>query len=184
MYGLVNKAIEDLISREHGAECWESVIRKAGIDDAGFVSMDSYDDGLTYGLVGAASDVLDVPAADLLEAFGRYWILYTAREGYGELIDLSGGSFAEFLENLDNLHTRVGLSFPELRPPSFSCEQVGDHSYHLTYRSERDGLAPMVIGLVRGLADKFGLQVTISHPHKRGEQGNKHDVFAIEVASD
>jgi hypothetical protein len=183
MYGLVNKAIEDLISREHGTDTWERVMQRAGVDDAGFVSMDSYPDELTYGLVGAASNELGVPVDDLLEAFGRYWILYTGREGYGELLDLSGATFGEFLENLDNLHTRVGLSFPDLRPPSFSCVTVGDGRYELRYRSGRDGLAPMVVGLVKGLADKFGLDVTMRHEVRRGRDGD-HDMFVIEAKPD
>ena len=118
--------------------------------------------------------------ADLLQAFGEFWILYTAREGYGELLDMSGQSFEEFLENLDNLHTRVGLSFPGLMPPSFHCEKTGENRFLLHYVSNRDGLAPMVIGLVRGLARMFEIEVSIGHEKQRNN-GSDHDVFAIEV---
>jgi hypothetical protein len=182
MYGLVNKAIEDLVLREHGPEAWARIADRAGFEDAGFISMDAYPDAVTYGLVSAASIELDVPPEQLLEAFGHFWILYTAREGYGELLDLSGRSFEEFLFNLDNLHTRLGLSMPDLRPPSFECEKLDGKTFRLHYRSERQGLTPMVVGLIRGLADKFGLAIDLRiEADRRG--GADHDVFLIELRS-
>lgn len=183
MYGLVNKAIEDLVLRDHGADAWAKIVDQAGFEDAGFISMDSYPDQLTYQLVAAASKELALPAAELLEAFGHFWILYTAREGYGELLNLSGRSFEEFLFNLDNLHTRLGLSMPELRPPSFECEKLDDSNFRLHYRSEREGLTPMVVGLIRGLADKFGLEVAIRLDVERGQGPDvDHDEFLIEIS--
>jgi len=182
MYGLVNKAIEDLVLRDHGPEAWAKIVDQAGFEDAGFISMDSYPDDLTYQLVGAASQELGVAADQLLESFGHFWILYTAREGYGELLDLSGRSFEEFLFNLDNLHTRLGLSMPALRPPSFECEKLDEKTYRLHYRSEREGLTPMVVGLIKGLADKFGHGVAIRLDVERGQTPDAdHDEFLIEL---
>lgn len=191
MYGLVNKAIQDLVLSEHGAEVWGEIVRTADVgenlrkalsEDVGFVRMDSYPDGVTFGLVKTASEVLGVPASDLLEAFGRYWIRYTAREGYGELLELSGGSLHEFLSNLDNLHTRVGLSLPDLQPPSFECREVGPGRFELYYRSSRDGLAPMVVGLVKGLAERFSVEVEVRQTGQ-GTGPGEADIFAIEVRS-
>lgn len=42
MYGLVNKAVEDLVSTRFGAETWTKVREKAGVGVGGFVSMDPY----------------------------------------------------------------------------------------------------------------------------------------------
>ena len=83
MYGLVNRAIEDLIVENHGTEVWGQICAKAGLPREPFISMDSYSDAVTYKLVGAVSEVLDIPAEQVLEAFGRYWTLYTAEKGYG-----------------------------------------------------------------------------------------------------
>lgn len=179
MYGLVNKAIEDLVTQGHGAETWQRIVERAGVELAGFISMEQYPDQLTYGLVGAASEELGVPAAELLEAFGKFWVLYTGTEGYGEFLDMSGSTFEEFLGNLDNLHMRVGLSFPELEPPSFRCEKLGPGRYHLRYYSKRQGLVPMVIGLVKGLAERFGLEVDVRLAQARSAERD-HDLFVIE----
>ena len=178
MYGLVNQAVEDLIRAEHGEATWQAIKGRAGVDAPAFISMSPYPDAVTYRLVGAASEVLAVPVPALLEAFGEYWILYTARKGYGHLLTLAGTSFPEFVQQLDQLHAHVALSFTELRPPTFWCTEVGERSLRLHYRSSREGLAPMVIGLLRGLGTMFDTAVTVTHVASPG-QGADHDEFQI-----
>lgn len=179
MYGLVNKAIEDLVRRNHGDEAWERIRRRAGAEDSVFIGMRAYPDKVTYDLVAAASAELGVDADALLEDFGEHWVLYTAAEGYGELLALGGSSLREFLLHLDELHTRVGLTFPELRPPSFHCTDLQEGSLRLHYQSERPGLAPMVVGLLRGLGRRFDTDVDVRRVARR-EDGAPHDEFLVE----
>lgn len=179
MYGLVNKAVEELVCTRFGAAAWAKIRERAGLEVGGFMSMDPYPDSVTYKMVFAASEVLGIAVPALLEAFGEYWMYYTAREGYGQLISLFGSSLGEFLGNLDNMHTRVGLSFPELHPPSFVLHELGGDHYTLEYHSTREGLAPMVLGLLRGLAKIFGESVEVVHTHQRESLG--YDVFDLEV---
>ena len=113
----------------------------------------------------------------MLEAFGEFWIRYTAKEGYGEMFSMFGGSFGEFLHSLDALHTHIGLSFSQLQPPTFSCEDLGEGRYLLSYFSRREGLAPMMLGLLKGLAAVFGKTVEIQQVKARAEVG--HDEFHI-----
>ena len=79
MYGLVNKAVVDLVVNKFGEDTWVAIKKKAGVDHDLFVSMDAYPDDITYRLVGAASEVLGIPPAAVLEAFGEWWVLYTGR---------------------------------------------------------------------------------------------------------
>ena len=178
MYGLVNKGIKDLIEKEHGEDVWIRVARAAGYDKATFLSMNVYDDALTFRLVAAASEQLGVAQEDLLETFGEYWIQYTAAEGYGALMDLFGKSLHEFLDNLDNMHARLGLSMQELQPPHFRFDQLEEGKYLLHYESSRNGLAPMVVGLLRGLAERFDTEVAVTH--RQPDEHIDHDVFVIE----
>ena len=178
MYGLVNKAIEGLVRQEAGDAAWEEIKRKAGVNVDYFVSMNPYPDEISYNLVGAASEVLQMPAEEVLRLFGEYWILYTAREGYGHLLAMSGNNLKEFLMNLDNLHTQVGLNFPQLLPPSFRCTEVAENTLILDYFSERAGLAPMVIGLLQGLGKMMKTSVEIQHTQHRTENG-RPDQFVI-----
>jgi hypothetical protein len=115
-----------------------------------------------------------------MEAFGEYWILYTADEGYGELMELSGDTLTEFLNNLNMLHQRINNIMPELRPPDFSTRAETVNSIELEYRSHREGLSPMVIGLLKGLCRKFGKDnYTVCQVEKKSDNSNC-DVFRIE----
>lgn len=178
MYGLVNKAVEQMVCHQFGEATWEAIKAEAGVDVDAFISMEGYPDEITYRLVNAASIVLAIPAVQVLEAFGEYWVKYTASEGYGDLMRLAGATLPEFLQNLDNLHARVGLTFTHLNPPSFRCSDETDESLRLHYYSSREGLAHLVIGLLRGLGERFSTTVAVSHTSQRGEQGD-HDEFVV-----
>ena len=178
MYGLVNKAIEEMVCTHFDRATWERIQVRSGLDGDPFLAMQQYPDHVTYQLVDSASDTLHLDHATILREFGRYWMLYTSNEGYGELIKLTGESFREFLQNLDMLHARVGLSYPELRPPSFQCVDAADGSLHLHYYSDRAGLAPMVSGLIEGLAERFAMRVSVDLIASR-DQGDDHEIFRI-----
>ncbi len=178
MYGLVNKAIKDLIVTNHGTEKWAEICSLSNFEDAEFVSIYSYPDSLTYDLVKNASRVLKADAGAILEAFGEYWILYTADEGYGDLMNLSGSNFPEFLGNLDMLHSRISNLMPQLQPPQFSTRNVTDNSVELEYRSKRDGLVPMLLGLIRGLGKRFDMEVSVKQIEEKSSEDGAH-VFLI-----
>jgi len=180
MYGLVNKAIEDLVVSLTGEETWLEIVRRAGIDVVTFVSLDSYPDEYTHRLVTAASEVLDLPPHEVLERFGEHWVRYTGREGYGHLLAAYGTDVATFLGNLDALHSRVIMIMPELRPPSFRIVEDGPGRFLVHYHSTRTGLAPMVTGLLRGIGSLFDVQLSVERRERR-EDGADHDVFAVTI---
>ena len=163
-----------------GQDTWQKVRDKAQLEEEVFSSLDPYPDEITYNLVAAASEILGAPAEDLLEAFGEYWILYTAQEGYGDMMQMFGISFPEFLANLDNMHGHIAVTMPDLRPPSFQCDDHGDGRYTLHYRSERAGFSPMILGLLRGLGQRFGVGVQVTQiGHK--SKGGDHDQVSIQL---
>lgn len=172
MYGLVNRAVEGLVRTRFGEATWIRICEKAGVDPGGFVAMDTYDDAVTYKLVGAASETLELSPEAVLEAFGEYWTVYTIEEGYGDLVAMMGNSLNEFLDNLDAMHERIGDAMPDLVPPSFRREPLEDGASILHYFSEREGLSPMVVGLIRGLAKRFDTSVEIKRmePGETGQQ--------------
>jgi len=178
MYGLVNKAIAEMVCQQFGEDLWQQIKQKAELNVDVFLSMDAYPDDVTHRLVQAASAVLGISASDVMQAFGEYWVKYTAQEGYGEMLEMSGDTLPEFLENLDNMHARVGVSFPQLQPPSFECTHMNEDSLNLHYQSTREGLTPMVIGLVKGLGERFNTEVTVSQIQSR-EDGAHHDEFIV-----
>ena len=161
MYGLVNKAIEGLVIKNHGEDTWEKIKAAANVDCDLFVSNESYDDAVTYNLVTAASEVLAAPADQILEAFGQYWITDVASESYGYMMNAAGTTLSEFMQSLPNFHTRVAMIFPNLRPPRFEIADLEAHGLKLHYHSHRPGLQPFVVGLMKGLGQRYGNDVAV-----------------------
>lgn len=178
MYGMVNKAVEEMVVSQHGEPTWERIKAKAGIDVDVFMSNEGYPDDITYALVAAASEVLGTPAGKILEAFGEHWILHTAQEGYGALLRAGGKTLPEFLLNLPNFHTRVAMIFPNLQPPSFRCSEVTANTLKLHYHTHRPGMTGFVVGLIRGLGKMYRTPVSVELTDTR-TQGADHDVFHI-----
>jgi len=57
MYGMVNKAVEDMVCMQLGESVWEEIKSCAGVDIDVFMSNEAYSDEMTFQLVGAASEV-------------------------------------------------------------------------------------------------------------------------------
>ena len=178
MYGLVNQALEEHILLHWGDARWAEIKRRAGVTHDVFLTHEAYPDEMTAALITATAEALGVGTAQILEGFGEHWVLVTAQRGYGGLLASTGSTLLEFLVNLPNLHTRVTLVFPRLRPPEFRVSDVTPGSLRLTYASHREGLAPFVVGILRGLGTSFGQVLTIEHVTRRAD-GAAEEVFAI-----
>ena len=114
--------------------------------------------------------------------FGEHWIVSTARDGYGDLMDAAGKTLPEFLQNLPNFHSRVVLIFPHLQPPKFVCTDVQSESLTLHYYSHRAGLTAMVLGMMRGLGKMFDTPVSAELVVSKAN-GADHDEFLVRWGS-
>lgn len=179
MYGLVNKAIKDLIVENFTIQAWDAVCEKANVANTDFVSMQTYPDSVTYSLVSAASDVLKMPPDAILYEFGKYWILYTAKEGYGDLMNLFGTDLKTCLINLNSMHARMGMSMPELTAPRFVVTEKSKDVFFVEYHSKRPGLCPMVKGLLEGLVEKFNENAKVDYTENSDGKANK--IFKIQL---
>ncbi len=182
MYGLVNRALQQLVCTHCGDATWDEVRARAGVQEEVFMRMDSYPDELTHRLVAAAAEVLQRPAEELLKEFGRYWMKYTMVEGYGALLSDLGPTLHSALAALDGMHARVTLLYPALKPPMFRVTGMTDKGMRLHYHSDRAGFAPMIIGLVEGLGERYGVRVEVTHAVAKGGE-HDHDRFDIRLLS-
>lgn len=178
MYGIVNKAIEDLIVHNYGEAQWETIKDLAGVDIDFFLSHEPYDDDITYKLAGAASEVLGKTVDEILFIFGEWWVLRTGTEKYGGLMSAGGKNLAEFLVNLPMFHNRIMLLYPKLTPPEFRVSDETDNSILVHYYSKRQGLKAFVHGLLNGLATFFKTNATITLIESR-DNGNDHEIFEV-----
>ena len=178
MYGIVNKAIEDLVKANFGDEKWDSVKERSGVDIDYFISNEPYDDDITYRLAGAVSEEMEMPVSDVLHAFGEWWILKTGKEKYGGLMQAGGNNLKEFLVNLPLFHNRIMLMYPKLTPPEFKVSDVEENSIHVHYFSEREGLQEFVRGLLSGLAKMYDVSADIELVQSR-DDGENHEIFKV-----
>jgi hypothetical protein len=178
MYGLVNRAVQELVTKNHGEDVWLRIRKQANVDAPSFLRLTQYPDEVTYALVGAASAELGVPASDLLREFGRSWIGFAMREGYQEMFRVSGKDLRSFLANLDNLHARLSMTFVGMDAPSFVVKDQGPDEMQVHYYSSRPGLAPFVQGLLEGLGPVFRCEVQATIESTRAD-GHDHDTFHV-----
>lgn len=177
MYGLVNRAVQELVIKFSDQSTWELVKQAAGVDVPKFLSMEPYPDEMTYALAGAACAKLEMPLDQFLMALGRHWILFMANEGYRALLDSAGTDLCGFLGHLDVMHGHLALSLPELNLPTVTLEESDrENTVLLHYYSDRSGLAPMVIGLLEGLSERFHEPCQILHLGAEGD----HEVFELQ----
>jgi Haem-NO-binding len=178
MYGIINKAIEDLIKEKFGEEKWDSVLKRSGIDIDFFVGNEAYDDDITFKLAIAASEETGLSLHDVLIAFGEWWVVCTCKQKYGGLMESGGASLREFLKNLPVFHNRIMLIYPKLTPPEFRVSDITENSIHVHYFSTRTGLQEFVRGLLRGLGTLYKTPVDIELFQTR-DRGDDHEVFKV-----
>ena len=179
MYGIVNKAIGDLVIHNFGKDKWEIILEKSNIDVDFFISNEPYDDDITYKLAGATSEVLGITVGEVLNSFGEWWILKTGVEKYGGLMAAGGKNLREFIINLPMFHNRIMLLYPKLTPPEFKVTNVTDNSADVHYFSKREGLQEFVRGLLSGLGKMYKTEVNIVLVQSRDE-GSDHEIFRVQ----
>ena len=178
MYGIVNKAIEDLVTVNFGAEKWSLIKERSGIDIDFFLSNEPYDDDITFKLAIAVSEEMKMSVGDVLVAFGEWWVIKTTKEKYPGLMDSGGETLKDFLINLPNFHNRVMLIYPKLTPPEFKVTDITEEGLHLHYFSKREGLQEFVRGLIQGLGKMYDTPLKLNLIQTR-DDGDSHEIFKI-----
>lgn len=161
MYGLLNAALKEFVADKYGGDAWDIIAQRAGVANIQFNKMDPYPDELTYKLFGEIASATSRSVDALLDDFGEHWVAYTAAQGYGPMFDIAGDSLPDFLLSLNELHVRVGRSFPKLVPPSFRFDRMNPYTLRMHYLSQRQGLCPMIPGLLRGLSMRFETPIQV-----------------------
>jgi hypothetical protein len=178
MYGIINKAIQELVTDNYGEEKWQKILALSAIEEDFFISNEPYDDDITFKLAQAVSLEMNINIKDVLIAFGEWWVVKTTKDKYGTLMESAGATLKEFLINLPNFHNRVMLIYPKLTPPEFKVSNLSDSSLHLHYISSREGLQEFVRGLIQGLGILFNTPVTIDLIESR-DNGSSNEIFKI-----
>ncbi len=178
MYGIVNKAIEELVVSLSGEAGWHKVCALADVEPFSFITLERYDDALTFKLVEACAQVLGISPHEVLVHFGRHWSVYTGKQGYSHMFKMLGDDLFTFLRNLPQLHDHVSMIFPDMLMPQFESTQDGERRMEVIYRSSRVGFASMVQGLLEGMADVYRQPAVVTQLQSTAK-GDGIDLFEV-----
>lgn len=63
---------------------------------------------------------------------------------YESIMTRSGQNFVDFVKNLDHMHQRIRVTFPNYNPPSFRVKVLAPGQLQVDYYSDRAGLLPLL----------------------------------------
>lgn len=145
----------------------------------GFLLFESYDDASLLSMIGKAIETTQLEPADLLIAFGEYWVLEAAPKHFGAFLSLTGNDIHVFMSNLNTVHDRASALFPGYTPPSFRISGTLENGdLKIYYSSKRDGFDSFVMGALQGICKRFDISGTVK-PDGHLESGES--VFAMDL---
>jgi hypothetical protein len=181
MYGLIHRAMQQMVIDSHGALAWKAIETEQGIGPAELISLSTFEDALTIRLLTAVSDMRDEPIEDTLRVFGRYWVSFVSKDSYGTILDFTGRDLATLLRNLNRMHQTVQVTMPDAVVPNFTLLEESADGLLVEYRSARSGMQPMVLGLLEGLVAKFALTAQVEQISAHGGTGQFRINFVRET---
>ena len=160
MKGIVMNILAEMVETQLGLEEWNTVLDEA--DESGiYTSTAIYDDERLLNLVGILSQRNNIPASDLVFAFGQF-MFPAFYKRYPQLID-GHANMLDFLESLDSvIHVEVVKLYPGAITPGFEPDRRSQDQLFLKYESDRN-LCRLAEGLIDGAASHFGHDYTIAH---------------------
>jgi len=178
MKGIIFNAVEEAVTELHGADTWDELLERAGLDGA-YTALGNYPDDELFTLVGAASALTEQATDDVLRILGRHALPILAAQ-VEELVDRDGHVF-DFLASVhDIIHVEVRKLSPGATPPDLVAERLADDVLRLSYRSSR-GLSALAEGLIVGAGDLFDQPIEVKvQPH---EDGPQTAVFEVRLVS-
>jgi hypothetical protein len=168
MKGIVFNLLEQVVVDAHGEDAWEDLLDDASLEGV-YTSLGSYADEDLLSLVGAASEMLDLPADDIVRWFGRSSIPHFA-ERYPQLFEPHERT-RSFVLTLNNIiHPEVRKLYPGATVPDFEFDASSPDGLVMGYDSPRK-MCAFAEGLLHGAADHFGEVAEIEQPEcmKRGD---------------
>lgn len=182
MHGLINRSLQAFLGDTFGAALWAEVAQRSGLAQVlgpdGFEAMQSYDDTLTEAVLDAASSLLRRPRETLLEDMGTFLVSNQRMEPLRRLMRFGGVSFTDFLYSLDDLQGRSRLAVPDLGVPELTLEEGGLGQFTLICRGGHAGFGPVLVGVLRALADDYGALAVLD---LSGSSGGAEQRISIEL---
>ncbi|MEM6635366.1 MAG: heme NO-binding domain-containing protein [Pseudomonadota bacterium] len=163
MHGLINKSFQCFVTDTYGHPLWREVAQKAAPGLEQFEALVIYPDDVTSRVIDTACQLLDKPAAEVLEDLGNYLVTHENLEPVRRLLRFGGTSFVEFLYSLDDLHDRARLAVPDLQLPKLALSDLSGGVFELECSYSVPGFGHVLLGVLRTMADDYGDLVYLEH---------------------
>lgn len=178
MYGIINKALQEMVINSHGACTWEAVKNKAQIDIDTFFNGEMYDDAITHQLVDALSAIVSIAAAQIYYTIGQWYVVQTIGKKYAGMVLAGGKTLKDFFVNLPAIYASIKrLYFPDT-PSAISVSDVQENSALVCYHGPRPDLEDIVRGGLSGFCILFNAQPAVTIIENKSE-GNTHIIYKV-----
>jgi len=160
MKGIVFNLLEEVVRRQYGEDAWDEMLDRANVRGS-YTSLGSYSDDDMTALLGAASQMLAMPAGDVLRWFGREAMADLAAR-YPVFFEPHRSARTFVLSVNSIIHPEVRKLYPGSICPHFDFEESADGMLAMTYRSPRH-LCQLAHGFIEGASAHYGETVDCRH---------------------
>lgn len=150
MHWLVRKSIESFLRDTYNERLCRTACHVPGAGSQQDFILDRH----SRDLIDDAARFLDKTESDLLEDLGA-WI--ARQERTRRLLRFSGRNFREFLLNLELLPDRMRMIVPDLPMPQMRVVEDGGDCLRVEIPSDRSEWLHAIAGLIRCMADDYGV---------------------------
>ncbi len=177
MHGLVLRTVQLFVTDLYGSVTWSRIVEKAGLEFDEFEAMLVYGDDVGERTLDALTSVLDRPRAEIFEDIGTHLVSDSNNEAVRRLLRFGGFTFEEFLHSLDDLRDRARMAMPNLDLPVLELREHSSSHFSLICRGKIDGIGHVLMGLLRTMADDYGVLALVEH--RGGGQGTETLVIKL-----
>lgn len=179
MHGLILRSIQNFVVHAFGREVWQAICVEAEIGHDDFEALLTYELEVAEAVVAAACERLDRTRDDFLEDVGTDLVAHPDSDSLRRLLRFGGDSFEDFLHSLEDMHDRVKLALPDMDLPYLELREHGGQNFSLRYRWDVPGFGALALGILRAMADEYGVLVLLERQAGKCEDG---DIDTITIA--
>jgi len=158
MHGIIFAELQKYAETKHGKGTWNQLLKKAALENKVYLPIKEYPDTELVGLVAAASSMVGLSVAGVLEDFGEF-IAPALMKMFGHVL-LPEWKTIDVIDNTEGtIHSVVRARNPGAKPPELQTVRRSYDEVVLIYTSPRK-MCALAIGIGNGLANYFRENIT------------------------
>lgn len=161
MYGLFLRALQNYVRVTFGLDPLDRALQACGAPPEGFEPLLHYERADLRDFLARISAELGRGQDGILEDLGTFIITDEAYSAARRLLRFGGATFVEFLYSLEELPERIRFALPDDDYPVLFLRDQGEGQYRLFCGTGCAELGPLLMGILRAMADDYGALMLI-----------------------